>query len=159
MTLRYIISKEGYSNTKTVELASNVSEESVAIFNERNDEFPVLTISIIPIRNYILGSVGSHILGYVSRINENELKQNKGYLLNDRIGKTGIEYIFEPYLKGKNGIKQIDMAVDGSITGEAVVEEAISGNDVVLTIDGNLQKITEDALKTSVEKIRYGGYG
>ena len=159
MTLRYTISKEGYSNTKTVELASNVSEKSVAIFNERNDEFPGLTINTIPIRNYALGSVGSHILGYVSRINENELKQNKGYLLNDRIGKTGIEYIFEPYLKGKNGIKQIDMAVDGSITGEEVVEEAISGNDVVLTIDGNLQKITEDALKTNIEKIRNGGYG
>lgn len=159
MTLRYKISKEGYSNTKTVELASNVSERTVAIFNERSDEFPGLTINITPIRNYVLGSVASHILGYVSRIDENELKQNEGYLLNDIIGKTGIEYIFEPYLKGKNGIKQIDMAVDGSITGEAVVEEAISGSDVILTIDGNLQKITEDALKNNVEKIRAGGYG
>lgn len=159
MTLRYKISKEGYSSTKTVEIASNVSEKAIAIFNERNDEFPGLTINTVPLRNYILGSTASHILGYVSRIDENELKQNKGYLLNDRIGKTGIEYIFEPYLKGKNGIKQIDMAVDGTITGEETVEEATAGNDVVLTIDANLQKITEDALQNNIQKMRNGGYG
>lgn len=159
MTLRYKISKEGYSSTKTVEIASNVSEKAIAIFNERNDEFPGLTINTVPLRNYILGSTASHILGYVSRIDENELKQNKGYLLNDRIGKTGIEYIFEPYLKGKNGIKQIDMAVDGTITGEETVEEATAGNDVVLTIDANLQKVTEDALQNNIQKMRNGGYG
>lgn len=159
MSLRYKIAKEGYSSTKTVELASNVSEKAVAIFNERNDEFPGLTINTVPLRSYVLGSTASHILGYVSRIDEDELKQNEGYLLNDRIGKTGIEYIFEPYLKGKNGIKQIDMAVDGTITGEETVAEAIAGNDVVLTIDANLQKITEEALQNNIQKIRSGGYG
>lgn len=159
MTLRYKIAKEGYSNTKTVELANNISEKSIAILSENSENFPGLTINVTPIRNYVLGSTASHILGYVSRIDQNELKENEGYLLNDRIGKTGIEYIFEPYLKGKNGVKQIDMAVDGSITGEATVKEATSGNDVVLTIDANLQKITEDALKNNIEKIRSGGYG
>lgn len=142
MTLRYTISKDGYSSTKTVELASNISENSVAIFNERNDEFPGLTVQTTALRDYISGSLASHILGYVGKIDENELKQNQGYLLNDRIGKTGIEYIFEPYLKGKNGKKQIDMAVDGTVTGEYTVEEAIAGNNVVLTIDANLQQVT-----------------
>lgn len=159
MTLRYTIAKDGYSSTKTVELASNISEKSVAIFNERNDEFPGLTVQTTAVRNYISGTLASHILGYVARIDENELKQNEGYLLNDRIGKTGIEYIFEPYLKGKNGIKQIDMAVDGTVTGEYTVEEAIAGNNVVLTIDANLQQVTENALKNNITKIQNGGYG
>ena len=79
--------------------------------------------------------------------------------MNDTIGKTGIEYIFEPYLRGKNGIKQIDMAVDGTITAEEIVEEATAGHNIVLTIDANLQRITEQALINNIEKIREGGYG
>lgn len=159
MTLRYKISREGYSSTKTVELAKNISKESVAIFNEKNDNFPGLTTQISATRNYISGSLASHILGYVGRIDEEELKNNTNYSLNDRIGKTGIEYIFEPYLKGKNGIKQIDMAVDGTTTGEYIVEEAIAGNNVILTIDANLQQVTEKALINNITKIRNGGYG
>ena len=159
MTLRYRISKDGYSNIKNVELAHNISENSVAIFSERNDEFPGLTIQTGAFRNYLSGSLASHILGYVGNINEEELNSNEGYDLNDIIGKIGIEYIFEPYLRGKNGIKQIDMAVDGTITDENTVEEAVAGNDVILTIDANLQKVTEEALRNNIEKIRNGGYG
>ena len=54
--------------------------------------------------------------GYVSSISPNEYEANKnaGYTMNDQYGKNGIEYVFEKYLKGKNGIKQIDMSVDRS---------------------------------------------
>ena len=75
------------------------------------------------------------------------------------IGKTGIEYVFEEYLKGKKGVKQIDMSVDGTITGEYTSEEAVPGSDIVLTIDANLQKVTEDALAANMQKIRSGGFG
>lgn len=159
MNFRYIIAKEGYSSTKNVDLATDISQNSVAVFNERNDDFPGISIQTEALRSYLSGSLASHILGYVARIDEDELKDNEGYSLNDRIGKTGIEYIFEPYLKGKDGIKQIDMAVDGTVTGEYVVEEATAGNNVILTIDANLQKVTERALKNNIEKIRNGGYG
>ena len=159
MTMRYLISKDGYSNIKNVELAKDISLNSVAIFSEMNDDFPGLSIQTGAIRNYTSGSLASHILGYVGKINEEEYNENEGYDLNDTIGKTGIEYIFEPYLKGKNGIKQIDMAVDGTITAEETVEEATAGNNIVLTIDANLQKITEEALINNIIKIREGGYG
>lgn len=159
MSMRYTISKDGYSSTKNVELASNISKESVAIFNEQNDKFPGLTIQTGAVRSYPSGNLASHILGYVGRIDENELKENENYDLNDRIGKTGIEYIFEPYLKGKNGIKQIDMDVEGTITGEGTVKEAIAGNSVILTIDANLQQVTQKALQANIEKIRSGGFG
>jgi len=69
-------------------------------------------------------------------------------------GKTGIEYIFEDYLRGKNGIKQIDMSVDGETVSEYTDKEAISGSNVVLTIDANLQAITEKALKDTIENAK-----
>ena len=66
------------------------------------------------------------------------------------IGQNGIEYVFEKYLKGKNGVKQIDMSVDGGIVSEETSKEAISGSNVVLTIDANLQATTEKALKEAL---------
>lgn len=70
--------------------------------------------------------------------------------MNDLYGQNGIEYVFEPYLKGKNGIKQIDMSVDGSTVGEYIEKEAISGSDIVLTIDANLQAAAEKALEEAI---------
>ena len=104
--------------------------------------------------------MASHILGYASKISDSEYQEKKDtYTQNDIIGKTGIEALFEKYLKGKNGTKQIDMAVDGTITAEVVEDEAVSGSNVVLTIDSKLQKIAEQALKDNIEKIRNGGFG
>ena len=154
MTLRYYIAKNGYSSTKSVELASNINTNCVAKFNEQSSDFPGVNVTTKVNRSYPSGSLASHILGYVGRITEEELKgKEETYDQNDIIGKTGIEYIFEDYLKGRNGIRQIDMAVDGTITDEYVAQEAIAGNDVVLTIDANLQKVTEDTLKSTMQEI------
>ena len=65
--------------------------------------------------------------------------------------------MFEKFLKGENGIKQIDMAVDGSVTGEYVEKEAVAGNDVILTIDIDLQKIAETALEESISALKEEG--
>ncbi len=154
MTLRYYIAQNGYSNIKPVELASNISQTSLAEFNEQNADFPGVNITTKAIRKYPSGSLASHILGYVGRITEDELKgKEEIYDQNDIIGKIGIEYIMENYLKGKNGIKQIDMAVDGTITDEYVSEGAIAGSDVILTIDANLQQVAENTLKSSIQSI------
>ena len=154
MTLRYEIAKNGYSNTRPVELASNISQNSLAELNEKGAEFPGVNITTKAIRMYTSGNLASHILGYVGKIEKQELEGKEDiYGLNDIIGKMGIEYIMEDYLKGKNGIKQIDMAVDGSVTDELVSQEAIAGSDVVLTIDANLQQVTENTLKSSIESI------
>ena len=90
---------------------------------------------------------------------EYEARKDQGYSSNDYIGKSGLEYVLEEYLRGKNGTKQIDMDVNGTTTGEYIAQEAIAGCDVVLTIEANLQKITEDRLKETIEKIRAGGFG
>lgn len=160
MTLRYTIAKNGFSSTKSVQLSSNVSEISLHEFTEQNADFPGVNIVESPIRSYPSGSLASHVLGYVGKISSEEYAENKdNYTQNDIIGRTGIEYVFEKYLKGTDGIKQIDMAVDGTITDEYIAEEAIGGNDVVLTIDANLQKVTEEALKNNIQKIASGGFG
>ena len=160
LAIRYEITITGYSSTRALTIAEDIPREAVAEFTESGDKFPGINIVVEPVREYTSGTLASHILGYASTISAEEYETRKDtYSQNDIIGKTGIEYVFEEYLKGKNGTKQIDMAVDGTTTSEYTSEEAVAGSDVVLTIDSNLQKITEQALENNIKKIASGGFG
>ena len=160
ITIRYLLSQQGYSSIRAVTIAQDIPREAVAEFSESSEKFAGINIVVQPVREYTSGNLASHILGYAGKISSEEYELRKNYYSrNDIIGKTGIEYVFEEFLKGKNGIKQIDMAVDGTTTAEYIAKEAIVGSDVVLTIDANLQKITEDALSANIQKIATGGFG
>lgn len=159
MTLRYEINIQGYSSTSAIEIAENISETSLAIFNEQNAKFPGLSITQKPQRTYIKGNLASHVLGYMGRIETEEYEKNKDvYDMNDVVGTSGVEYVLEKFLRGTDGTKQIDMSVDGTVTDEYITKEAVAGNNVVLTIDAKLQQVVQDALKTNIEKIRNGGF-
>ena len=159
IAIRYIITTTGYSATKSITIATNVSDEVVAQISERNSDFPGISIETKAARTYLAGSMAAHVIGYTGKIKEEEYKANKDdYDIDDIIGKTGIEYVFEKYLKGTDGEKQKEMAVDGTITGEYVSKNAIAGSDVVLTIDSNLQKTTEESLENCINKIKNGGF-
>ena len=160
ISIRYQITTQGYSSTKALTIAENIPREAVAEFSENSDKYPGTNIVVEPIREYTQGTLAAHVIGYASKISSEEYEVRKEtYSQNDIIGKTGIESIFEEYLKGKNGTKQIDMAVDGTITAEYTAEEAIEGSDVVLTIDAELQRVTEQVLAENLQKIQTGGFG
>ena len=159
ISIRYIITTTGYSATKSITIATNVNEEVVAQISERNSDFPGVSISTNAARTYLAGNLAAHVIGYTGKIKEDEYNANKDtYNIDDIIGKTGIEYVFEKYLKGTDGEKQVEMSVDGTITGETVAKNSIAGSDVVLTIDSNLQKVTQDSLENCINKIRSGGF-
>ncbi|MCI8961908.1 MAG: hypothetical protein HFJ18_03180 [Clostridia bacterium] len=161
MGLRYRITNEGYSSTKSISIADNLSQKSVSTFSEKNDLFGGLTIVTKANRTYPNGKLASHILGYVGKINGDEYseKKSEGYLINDYMGRTGVEDLFEKYLKGTNGTRQLGMSVDGTVTEEYIEKEAIQGSTLVLTIDANLQAVTEKALQDTIDGIRNGAYG
>lgn len=156
IAVRYEITTKGYSATKSIKVAENISKTSAIQFNEQNSEFPGINISEQPIRTYSRGDLAAHMIGYIGKINDKEMKQKQeeGYSANDYIGKSGVEYIFEKYLRGKNGIKQIDMSVDGAIKDAYVVEEAIAGSDITLTIDADLQEKTEEIIEDHVSQLK-----
>ena len=159
LAIRYEITTKGYSSTRPINIAKDISSEIVSILSERSSDFPGINIVTESIRSYTSGSLASHIIGYIGKISEEEYEANKDAYDNDDItGKTGIESVFEKYLKGEDGIKQIDMSVDGTVAAEYVSEEATGGSDIVLTIDSNLQRITENALKQNMQKISSGGF-
>lgn len=160
MAIRYEISYKGYSNTKSIQIAKNISLNSMNQITEQNSKFPGATITENSKRVYTLGNTASHVIGRIGMIEDSELKEyDSRYDQNDTVGKSGIEYIFEKYLKGTNGVKQIDMDVNGTTTDEYISKEAVAGSDIILTIDSKLQAITEEALKANIEKIASGGFG
>ena len=159
ISIRYNLDENGYSSTRSVTIAENIPREAVAEFSESSDKFAGINIVVNPVREYNSGTLASHILGYAAQIDAEEYETRKDrYSQNDIIGKTGIEYVFEEYLKGKNGIRQIDMDVNGTTTAEYTAKEAVAGSDVVLTIDANLQQVTETALANNINKIATGGF-
>ena len=137
--------------------------EVIAQISEKNTDYPGITISTDSQRKYGYGNLASHIIGYIGKISQEEYNKNKEtdnpYKNDDYVGKTGIESLFEDYLRGKDGKEEIEMSVDGTVTGSSVAENAMQGSTVVLTIDAKLQKVAEEALKNNIDKIKSGGFG
>lgn len=157
MAVRYEATIEGFSNIKPITISKDISRKSANQIKEQGEKFPGTSLVTEPIIEYPYKNLASHLLGYVGKINSEEYNNNKEtYQMNDLIGRAGIQYSLEEYLKGKDGIRQIDMAVDGTITEEYISKEAVAGNNVTLTIDANLQKKVEEALKNNIKKIANG---
>ena len=160
MAIRYEISSKGYSSTRSVTIARDISNTSAVQIREQNAKLAGINVVTEPTVAYTSGNLASHILGYVGAISEEEYSTRKDtYRNDDVIGKDGVQKVFEEYLKGTDGIKQVDMTVDGAITSEYISEEAVAGSDVVLTIDANLQKVAEEALEKNIKDIADGKYG
>lgn len=164
LAIRYEISTKGYSATRSLAISKSITRNSAIQLQENSNDLTGVNVITDSNRIYSMGNLGSHIIGYMGRISEKDEKrmQESGdtyeYESNDKIGQAGIERVFEKYLRGENGEKQIDMDVNGTITGEYTTKEAIGGSDIVLTIDANLQRITEEALANCINGIRTGAY-
>ncbi len=160
IAVRYEITRNGYSSTRSVKIASDISRNSAVKIREQNSKLAGISIITEPIVKYTSKNLASHILGYVGAISEPEYATRKDtYRNDDVIGKVGIQYIFEKYLKGQDGVRQIDMTVDGTITSEYISKEAVAGDDIILTIDAKLQDVAEKALEKNIKDIAKGKYG
>ena len=165
LAIRYAISTIGYSTTKSIKISEDISRTSAVQLQENAQSLTGVNIVVEPTRVYHQGTLASHIIGYASRISKRnqddfaKLGDTYKYDVDDKVGQTGIEKTFEEYLRGEDGEKQIDMSVDGTVTGEYTSKEAIGGADIVLTIDANLQRIAEESLARNIERIRNGELG
>jgi penicillin-binding protein 2 len=103
-------------------------------------------------RHYIDGAAMSHLLGYVGKLDPEEYKmlKDQGYRLDDVIGKNGLEYSNEKYLRGTDGISVVERDAHGNLVRPISTTDAVPGNNVYLTIDLTLQQEVEAELKASM---------
>lgn len=132
--------------------AQDVSVDVITALRERSDSLVGVEVSTGYARLYTEENFASHILGYIGPISATEYaaRKGQGYSLTDTIGKDGIEKICEDLLRGKNGYRYLEVDEAGGITSLLDGKEAVFGSDVILTIDKNMQQITEDSLASAV---------
>ncbi len=156
--VKYEANLNGYSLFNSAIIAKDISKNSVAQIEELKSNLYGVNIVSVPQRYYVSDTFACHILGYVSKISNDEYNSMKdeGYTINSVIGKSGVEESMERYLKGQDGEKKVETDSYGNITSEAVTKEAVSGNNVTLTIDYRIQQVVENALQSTLQNLQNG---
>lgn len=145
-----IIDKKNYSKYGSYVLKTEVPFKDIVFLAEHNRDFPGVYWKSKPIRVYPFKDMLSHVIGYVGMISEREFMERtgKGYNLESVIGKSGVEKIYDIELKGKDGYIRRIVDATNQVSAEIIDRgaEPIPGNNVILTIDKNIQDIAESAL-------------
>lgn len=133
-----------------VVLAQDLPVATMAKLSELLSDLPGVDLEVQPIRDYPHGALGSHLFGYVGAITESEYEhlKDQGYSPNDVIGKDGLEYTYDKYLRGVPGGERVVVDATGAVVPDAKVSSkaAIPGDTLVTNVDWRLQAIVEKAL-------------
>ncbi|MDH3412655.1 MAG: penicillin-binding protein 2 [Gammaproteobacteria bacterium] len=129
-------------------LRYRLNEEEVARFSVNRHLFPGVDVEARLSRDYPLGEIGSHLIGYVGRINEEELQSidSSNYRATAHIGKTGVEQAFEDLLHGTVGYQHVETNAQGRTLRVLQRKDPVPGSSLYLTIDVGLQAVAEQAL-------------
>ncbi len=157
--LRYDMENRNFGGRNSFLLASDISIELVSRIKENSNITKGIEIVSEPVRQYPMGSTAAHILGRVDIIyrDEYEKLKDKGYGMNDLLGKEGLEKYLESYLKGKDGLESMEFNINGETVVLSQSEAVQPGNSAVLTIDSNMQKAAESALADAVTGLYQDG--
>lgn len=154
ISVRYEMLMRDFSDTNPFTFSSDASIRTVSAIEENSGIYDGIGVSTSPVRDYIYDSMAAHILGRVGIIykEEYEVLKDKGYDYNAIIGKDGIEKVLEQDIRGKDGSISVSRIVgeESKVTKIA----AVPGNNAMLTIDIDLQRVAEKALMETIESIK-----
>ena len=141
---------------ESVKVKEDASPGDIAWVEAHTLEYPELRVEQQPQRQYPANGSLAHVLGYVGEISPEQLKQpatkDKGLKPGDTIGLSGLEQIYDDYLRGKDGYREVVVDSRGRIQAEIEIVPPTPGRDLVSTIDLDLQKAAEEQLENSVTK-------
>ena len=142
MAIKFLLKQNKYPAYEPIEIATNISDGTRAKIEENKIFLPGVQIMSKPLRYYPNGDFACHILGYLGKISSDlqELME-KGYTPQDMIGKSGIEYSMEEYLKGTDGSMQIEVDARGTLIDIIDEIEPVPGDTVILTIGSNFRRL------------------
>src|SRR5690554_5452987 len=145
---RFRLQKSQRKSFESVPLRLELTEEEIARFAVKMPYFPGVEIRTRFMRSYPYGHLTSHVVGYVARINESELRSldPAQYRGTYHIGKSGVEKAYESVLHGKTGYEEYETNVQGRPIQILNTTDPVAGADLYLSLDIRLQKIAFDAL-------------
>jgi penicillin-binding protein 2 len=142
---------EESKNFASVPIRTRLTDEEVARFTVQRFRFPGVEVQARLFRQYPLGEVASHVIGYIGRINQSEAKDLENgddaanYNGTDHIGKEGLEKSYEKQLHGQTGYEQVERSAGGRAIRTLSRTAPTSGENLVLSVDIELQKVVEEA--------------
>lgn len=142
-------------------IKEDVSEAPVVTYlKEHSLEFPGVTIRKSYLRNYPEGRFAAHLLGHVGEISAEELETEEFRTLHagQRVGKNGVETTYDSYLRGESGSRQIEVDASGRPKRVVEVVEPTPGNNLVLTLESELQQSAEKAIREGLERAHDDGF-
>ena len=134
-----------------VALRTRLTDDEVARFTAQRFRFPGVEVQARLFRQYPLGEVAAHVIGYIGRINSAEAQAIEGgddsanYSGTDHIGKEGLEKSYERLLHGQTGYEQVERSAGGRAIRTLARNPATAGSNLILSIDIELQKVVEEA--------------
>jgi len=134
-----------------IPIRTRLTDEEVARFSAQRYRFPHVELRARLFRDYPLGEIASHMIGYIGRISPNDMErlEKRGdapaYYGTDHIGKVGIEQSYENELHGTAGQEQVEITAGGRAVRTLSSSPSVPGNNLILSVDIELQKITETA--------------
>jgi len=138
---------------ESILIKEGASQTDIAWVDAHQLELPALRVEQIPQRRYPTNGMLAHVLGYVGEISPEQLNKpefrEKGYRPGDIIGQEGLEAVYDEYLRGRDGFRKVIVDSRGHIQNEVERIEPQSGQDIVTTIDLDLQQAAEDQLRKS----------
>lgn len=141
---------------ETMVLKENATIQDITWVESHTLEYPELRVELQPQRFYPLGTVLAHVLGYVGEISPKQLEsqeyKDKGFRPGDIIGKGGLEQYYDEYLRGKPGYRKVIVDSRGRVQSELETVQPQSGQDLITTIDLDLQMAAEQQLDASSTK-------
>ena len=138
-------------NFESVPIRTRLTDTEVASFAAQRYRFPGVEVRARLFRQYPLGPIGSHAIGYIGRITDRDLQwiedadKQANYKGTDHIGKTGLEQHYEFELHGETGYEEVEIDSGGRALRSLKRIPPVSGNNLQLTLDARLQEITEQA--------------
>ncbi len=140
---------QGASAYKPMLLKQDVGRDTLAAIEVNKYDLPGISVNVNLRRQYIYERNAAHLIGYLSEISPDELKSGSfaGYRSGDLIGKFGAEKVYEHFLRGKRGGRQVEVNANGLVVRILKTVEAEAGQNVYLTIDQKLQHRTEELLE------------
>ncbi len=140
---------KGISIYKPFLLKRDIGRDPLAAIEARKYDLPGIEVNVRPRRHYINRRTAAHLIGYLSKINSDELKSAKysGCGSGDFIGKFGVEKAYGSYLRGKQGGRQVEVNATGQVVRILQTVDALPGHNIYLTIDLKLQQKAEELLE------------
>lgn len=137
-------------------IKENVSQQDIVWVESHSLEFPELRVELQPQRRYPADGHLAHVIGYVGEVSPEQLLlpryKDKGYKPGDIIGKEGLEAVYDEFLRGRDGYRKVVVDSRGHIQQEIARVEPQSGQDLVSTIDDDLQTAAEQRLQMTPTK-------